>query len=149
MHVRSQDAILQVASISLSWRKDLVVPGEPSPMGVKVPMVPKEDQVKCDKESHHCSGQLSGSCCRCLNSGTTSSTQSRNCQDFCQIPRNQTSTTSSIVSSMSIRLWTSYSSWSLKFQPRILKVSVQLRLSATQTQIRQDGKSQEDPLVAP
>ena len=87
-----------------------------------------------------CTEQLSESCSGCHNSERTSNTQSRSCQDLCQIPRNQTSTPSSIFSSTSTRQEISSSSWTLRFQPRILKDSFLLRLSATQIQIGQAVK---------
>ena len=93
-------------------------------------------------------GQQLGSFYGCLDSDMTSSTQSRSCQDPCRMPRNPSRRASSIFSGMPIRPKISSSSWVLRFQLPILTDSLRSRMSATQIQMGQDVRSQEDLPVA-
>ena len=99
------------------------VKGKSTTNGVKIQQVPKEDQVKCEKEMHSKFRTAIGKLLWMSQLRDDIKFPVKELSRSLINPRVSTSTTSFIFSSMSIRLETMSMSWSLKFRQQILKGS--------------------------
>ena len=114
--------------------------------GVKIQSDPKEDQITCDKRDHSLSRTAVGKLLWMSQHRDDIKCPSKSCQDRGKstgIRLRQPQASSQVCQSDSIRLEISSSSWTFRFQPRILKVWFPSRVSTIQTQVGQDIKHQE------